>query len=101
MLRAVAQRRMNIMAVVLRMTRRGSNRRPFYHIVAANSRAKRDGRFLDDLGVYLPRGDTQLALNEEKAKYWLASGAKPSATVAKLLKRAGISAAPVSPEKGA
>jgi small subunit ribosomal protein S16 len=78
------------MAIVLRMTRRGSNRRPFYHIVAANSRAKRDGRFLEDLGVYMPRGETQLAINEERATHWLKTGARPSPTVAKLLKRAGI-----------
>jgi len=78
------------MAVTLRMARHGSKRRPFYHIVAADSRAKRDGRFIDQIGVYNPLGETQLAIDEEKAKKWLSTGATTSPTVGKLLKRAGI-----------
>ena len=78
------------MAVTLRMARHGTKRRPFYPIVAADSRAKRDGRFVEQLGVYNPLGETQLAIDEEKAKKWLAVGATTSATVASLLKRAGI-----------
>lgn len=78
------------MAVTLRMARHGTKRRPFYHIVATDSRAKRDGRFVEQLGVYNPLGETQLAIDEEKAKKWLSHGAQASATVAKLLKRAGI-----------
>ncbi len=78
------------MAVTLRMARRGSKRRPFYHIVAADRRKPRDGRYLEQIGFYDPRGDTQLAIDEDKAKKWLAVGANPSPTVKKLLRRAGI-----------
>lgn len=78
------------MAVALRMQRHGAKRRPFYHIVATDSRNPRDGRFLDQLGVYDPRGDKPLALNEEKVLRWLGQGAQPSATVKRLIARAGI-----------
>lgn len=78
------------MAVTLRMARRGSKRRPFYHIVAADRRKPRDGRYLEQIGFYDPRGDTQLTIDEDKAKKWLAVGANPSPTVKKLLLRAGI-----------
>ncbi|MEZ4270377.1 MAG: 30S ribosomal protein S16 [Myxococcota bacterium] len=80
------------MAVKLRLTRRGSTHRPFYHIVAADSRCRRDGRYLEQIGIYDPMGDTQLAIDEDKAKRWLSCGAQQSPTVKKLLKRAGISA---------
>jgi small subunit ribosomal protein S16 len=72
------------------MARRGGKRRPFYHIVAADKRKPRDGRYLEHIGSYDPRGDTQLAVDEEKAKKWLNTGAQPSPTVKKLFKRAGI-----------
>jgi small subunit ribosomal protein S16 len=75
----------------MRLARRGSKRRPFYHIVAADSRFKRDGRFLDQIGFYDPRGDQQLAVDEDKAKKWLSVGAGTSPAVKKLLKRAGVS----------
>lgn len=78
------------MAVTLRMARRGSKRRPFYHIVAADRRRPRDGRYLEQIGFYDPRGDTRLTIDEDKAKKWLAVGANPSPTVKKLLLRAGI-----------
>ncbi len=78
------------MAVIMRLARRGSKRRPFYHIVAADSRFKRDGRFLDQIGFFDPRGNQQLAVDEDKAKKWLAVGAGTSPAVKKLLKRAGI-----------
>lgn len=78
------------MAVALRMARRGAKKRPFYHIVAADSRNARNGRYLEQIGVYDPLGDKQLAIDEEKAKSWLSKGATPSATVKRLLLRAGI-----------
>jgi len=80
------------MAVVLRMTRRGTRNRPFYHIVATDSRSKRSGAFLDDLGTYDPLGATALVIDEDKAKKWLAVGAQQSKTVKKLLARASASA---------
>ncbi|MFC1610600.1 30S ribosomal protein S16 [Myxococcota bacterium] len=78
------------MAVTIRLARRGCKRRPFYHIVAADSRLKRDGRFLEQIGFYDPRGNKELAVDEEKAKKWLAVGATTSPTVKKLFVRAGV-----------
>lgn len=79
------------MAVVLRMTRRGTKKRPFYHIVAADSRSKRDGSFLEQLGTYNPlAAEGQLALDAEKAAKWIANGAETSPVVKQLLKRAGV-----------
>jgi small subunit ribosomal protein S16 len=78
------------MAVILRLKRKGNKHRPFYHLVATDSRNKRDGAFLEELGVYDPLGNTFLAINEEAATKWLKVGAETSDTVKKLLKRAGI-----------
>jgi len=78
------------MAVTLRLARRGTTHRPYYHIVAADSRCRRDGRYLEQIGRYDPLGDTALTVDEEKAKKWLSVGAQQSATVRKLLRRAGV-----------
>ena len=78
------------MAVTIRLARRGKTHRPFYHIVAADSRAKRDGRYLERIGVYDPLGDTQVAVDEDKAKKWLSCGAQQTPAVKRLLKRAGV-----------
>ncbi|HSI04601.1 MAG TPA: 30S ribosomal protein S16 [Myxococcota bacterium] len=78
------------MAVILRMARHGTKKRPFYHIVAADSRHKRDGRFLEQLGSYDPLAATQLKVDADKAKKWLAAGAQTSPVVKQLLKRAGV-----------
>ncbi len=78
------------MAVTIRLARHGGNRRPFYHIVAADKRDRRDGRFLEQIGFYDPRGEKPLAVDEEKAKKWLSCGARTSATVKELFRRAGV-----------
>lgn len=78
------------MAVALRMQRHGAKKRPFYHIVATDARNPRDGRYIDQLGIYDPRGDKPLALDEEKVQHWLKVGAQPSPTVKRLIARAGI-----------
>ena len=78
------------MAVTLRMTRKGKKHRPFYHLIATDSRNKRDGAFLEQIGVYDPLGETFLAIDEEAATKWLKVGAETSATVRKLLQRAGV-----------
>lgn len=78
------------MAVTLRLARRGATHRPFYHLVAADSRCRRDGRYLEQIGVFDPIGNKSLAIDEEKARKWLSRGAQASKTVHKLLKRAGI-----------
>ena len=75
--------------VILRLTRRGTKKRPFYHVVAADKRFSRDGRFLADLGTYDPLNkDKTLVLDVEKANAWLAKGAQMSPVVTKLVRRA-------------
>ena len=76
------------MAVTIRLARRGNTHRPFYHIVAADSRFARDGRFLEQLGYYNPASKA-LELDVEAAKKWLVQGATQSNTAKALLKRAG------------
>ena len=78
------------MAVTLRLARRGTTHRPYYHLVAADKRKRRDGRYLEQIGVYDPLGATSLAIDEEKAKKWIARGAQISKTARQLLKRAGV-----------
>ena len=79
------------MAVKLRLKRMGAKQRPFYRIVAADSRAPRDGRFIEIIGYYNPLTDPiELKIDEEKALKWLADGAQPSDTVRSLLKRQGL-----------
>ena len=76
------------MAVVLRMTRRGAKKKPFYRIVAADSRSPRDGKFLEMLGTYDPlKSENNLKIDSEKVTSWIQKGAKPSETVASLLKK--------------
>lgn len=79
------------MAVKIRLKRLGVKKAPFYRIVVADSRAPRDGKFIEEIGYYDPTKETvQLKVDEEAAKKWLATGAQPSDTVRKLLKIAGI-----------
>ena len=79
------------MAVVLRMTRRGAKKKPFYWIVATDSRSPRDGKFLEILGTYDPlKSDNNIKVDAEKITSWIKKGAKPSQTVASLLKKAGV-----------
>ncbi len=74
------------MAVKIRLARAGAKKAPFYRVVAADSRAPRDGRFIEILGRYNPRTDpSTIELNVEKIDAWIAKGAQPSETVARLL----------------
>jgi small subunit ribosomal protein S16 len=80
------------MAVKLRLTRVGSKKNPIYRVVAADSRSPRDGKFIEIVGRYNPQMEPSLIeLDEEKVKAWLAKGAQPTESVAKLLKTQGIS----------
>jgi small subunit ribosomal protein S16 len=72
--------------VVVRMSRQGSKKRPFYRIVAADKRAARDGRFIELLGTYDPR-TKDFRLDGDRFKHWTDHGAKASATVASLISR--------------
>ena len=79
------------MAVKIRLKRMGQKRNAIYRIVVADSRSPRDGRFIEEIGTYNPNTEPYTCtINEELAKKWLANGAQPTETVAKLLKVAGI-----------
>ena len=85
------------MPVVIRMARAGTKKRPVYHIVAADSRSPRDGRFIERLGYYnplLPKDKPErLKLDMDKVKEWMKKGAQPSETVASMIKKADRAAA--------
>lgn len=79
------------MAVKLRLKRMGAKKRPFYRIVAADSRSPRDGRFIEVVGTYNPILEpAEIKIDEEKALKWLQTGAEPTDTVRDLLKKQGI-----------
>ncbi len=81
------------MAVKLRLKRMGSKQKPFYRIVAADSRSPRDGRFIETIGTYNPIKDlSDLVIDEEKALKWLNNGAIPTDTVKNLFTKKGINA---------
>jgi small subunit ribosomal protein S16 len=80
------------MAVVIRLMRAGAKKRPFYRMVAADSRRQRDGRFLEILGHYNPLAQPyELVVHKDKVQNWLARGAQPSEQAASLLRSLGIS----------
>jgi small subunit ribosomal protein S16 len=91
--------------LVIRMARAGTKKRPVYHIVVADSRSPRDGRFIERLGYFnplLPKERTErLKLDLEKAKAWMAKGAQPSDRVMRFLDAAGVMTRPKrnNPEK--
>jgi len=75
--------------VKLRLQRHGSKKRPFYRVVAADSRCMRDGRFLEVVGTYNPIKDpAQVNLKLDRIDYWVGQGAQPSDTVASLIRQA-------------
>lgn len=79
------------MAVKIRLRRMGQTHAPFYRVIVADSRSPRDGRFIEEIGYYDPNKEpSEIKIDAEAAKKWLANGAQPTETVAKLLKRAGI-----------
>jgi len=82
------------MAMKIRLARGGSKKRPFYAIVAADSRMPRDGRFLEKLGTYNPLlakdSEERVKMNLERVQYWLGQGATPTDRVARFLDAAGV-----------
>ncbi|MDD2914482.1 MAG: 30S ribosomal protein S16 [Gallionella sp.] len=81
--------------VIIRLSRGGSKNRPFYNVVVADSRNRRDGRFIERVGFYNPlvsEGQESLRLQLERVSHWQSKGAQLSPTVAKLVKRAGATA---------
>ncbi len=73
--------------VKLRLTRMGSHKKPFYRIVAADSKARRDGPFIEIIGTYNPLTEpSSINLDKERVDYWISKGAQPTDTVKKLIK---------------
>ena len=80
------------MSVSMRLTRVGGKKDPVWRVVVADSRAPRDGRFLETIGRYNAQTEpSTISLDEERVRYWLRHGAQPSNTVKKLLRTQGIS----------
>lgn len=94
------------MSISMRLSRGGSKKRPYYKIVVANSRAPRDGKYLEQIGTYNPLlakdSGERVKINEERAKHWLSVGAQPTDRVARFLDAAGLKErkATVNPKKG-
>ena len=79
------------MAVKIRLKRVGAKKAPFYHVVVADSRSPRDGKFIEKIGTYNPMVDpAQIVINAERAQNWLKNGAQPTETVRSLLKKTGV-----------
>ena len=82
------------MAMKIRLARGGSKKRPFYRIVAADSRMRRDGRYIERLGTYnplLPKdSEDRVKMNMERIQYWLGEGAQPTDRIARMLEAAGV-----------
>jgi len=80
--------------VKIRLTRMGAHKRPFYRVVVADSKARRDGPFVEIIGTYDPKKEpSEIKIDIEKAKFWLQRGAQPTDSVKRLLQRAGLEAA--------
>jgi small subunit ribosomal protein S16 len=85
------------MSVTIRLTRAGSKKVPFYRVVAADRRSPRDGRFIEQLGIYDPlRDPVEFRVNDQRVDHWIKVGAVPSETVSQLLRRQRRSAAAAS-----
>lgn len=81
------------MALKIRLSRAGSKKRPYYHIVIADVRAPRDGRFIEQVGSWnptLPKDGERVKLNEERIKHWMDHGAQPTDRVLRFLDQAGV-----------
>ena len=79
------------MAVKIRLRRMGAKKTPFYRVVVADSRYPRDGRFIEEIGTYNPLVEpSEVKVDEEKTKKWIANGAQPTDTVKALLKKNNI-----------
>ena len=82
------------MSMKIRLARGGSKKRPFYRIVAADSRMPRDGRFIEKLGTYNPLlakdSEERVKMNMERVQYWLGQGAQPTDRIARMLEAAGV-----------
>ena len=77
--------------VKIRLTRMGAHKSPFYRIIVTDSRARRDGPFIEIIGTYDPKKEpSEVKVNAERAKYWVDRGAQPTDIVKNLLQKAGV-----------
>jgi small subunit ribosomal protein S16 len=94
------------MSVSIRLSRGGAKKRPYYKVVVSNSRAPRDGKYIEQIGTYNPvlakDDENRVKINEDRANYWLGVGAQPTDRVARMLDKLGIKerAATNNPNKG-
>ena len=85
--------------VVIRLSRGGAKKRPFYTLVVADSRSRRDGRFIERIGYYNPvasEKEENLRIAADRLNYWISQGAQLSETVSRLVRQAGAKAAPAA-----
>jgi len=85
------------MSLKIRLSRAGSKKRPYYHIVVADVRSPRDGRFIEKLGAWnpmLPKDGERVKLEAERLQYWLSKGAKPTDRVLRFLSQSGLATRP-------
>jgi small subunit ribosomal protein S16 len=83
------------MAVRIRLQRRGAHKKPFYHVVVADSRAPRDGKFIEKIGVYNPlKSPEEISIRTEVYAEWIRKGAQPSDAVAELVRKVQKAAPP-------
>ncbi|MBF0251040.1 MAG: 30S ribosomal protein S16 [Alphaproteobacteria bacterium] len=91
------------MSLRIRLSRGGAKKRPYYRIVVADSRSPRDGRFIERIGSYNPMlakdAEARVVIDAERAKHWIAQGAKASDRVARFLAGAGLADKPAVPEQ--
>ena len=91
------------MSLKIRLARAGAKKRPYYHIVVADSRSARDGRFLEKVGSYNPmlpaEHEERVRLQGERITHWMSQGAQPTERVAKFLGHAGLAPMPVYREQ--
>lgn len=82
------------MSVKIRLARAGAKKRPVYRVIVADSRAPRDGRFIEKIGVYSPllsdQDPNRLVINVDRAKHWLSMGAQPTERVSRFLSKLGV-----------
>ena len=93
------------MSLKIRLARAGSKKRPYYHVVVADARSPRDGRFIEIVGAWnplLPKDGDRLKIDADRVKHWMSHGALPTDRVARFLDQAGVSKreARVNPTKG-
>lgn len=86
------------MSTKIRLARGGAKKRPFYQVVVADERSRRDGKYIENVGTYDPtKNPAIIKLNADKIRAWIDKGAQPTDTVRQIIKNAGIALTPTTP----